>query len=247
MVKSSVNKTSFGFRPLVVSGFGTARFSYDLPWVVKPSAKYVFFLHGKTVEMQGPNGIHPRFGIYDYYGILKSFENSGVTVIGEVRPKGIKLDKYARKIVRQIQTLLAYGIPPEQITVVGFSKGNAITLLVSAKLMNPNVNFVVMSGCNHKRTLVQRPHKKRIGRSVQSIQGRFLSIYDESDQKCAACRRILKNVSDDSTFKEIKINNGLGHGLFYRPRREWLEPVVEWIHQKQPSWIKKQRITSPVQ
>jgi hypothetical protein len=214
---------------------------------MKPSEMYVFFVHGKTLELQGPNGIHPRFGFYDYYGIVKSLENAGFTVIGEIRPKGIKLDKYTGKIVRQIKTLLVNSIPPEQITVVGFSKGNAITLLVSAALMNPTVNFVVMSGCHHKRTLGQGPQKQRIRRSVQSIQGRFLSIYEESDPKCDACRRILKNISDDSTFEEVKLKNGMGHRLFYQPRREWLEPVVEWIHDKQPPCIKKQGLTSPVQ
>lgn len=238
-MESSLGKTSSGFRPLVVSGFGTARFFYDLPWEIKPSAKYVFFLHGKTVEMEGPYSVHPHFGIYDYHGIVKSFQNEGFTVIGEIRPKGIKLDKYAGKIVRQIKTLLANGIPPEQITVVGFSKGNAITLLVSATLMNPNVNFVVMSGCHHKRTLAQGPYKKGINRSVRSMKGRFLSIYDDSDPKCAACRRIFKNISDNSKFKKIELKSGMGHRLFYRPRKEWLEPVMEWIHEKHPLWIKK--------
>jgi predicted esterase len=244
-VESSVGKTSSGFRPLVVSGFGTARFFYDLPWGMKPSAKYVFFLHGKTVEMEGPYGVHPRFGIYDYHGIVTSFQKAGFNVIGEIRPNGIKLDKYAGKIVRQIETLQANGIPSEQITVVGFSKGNAIALLVSATLMNPKVNYVVMSGCPHKRTLAQKPHKKGIYRTVQSMQGRFLSIYDESDPKCAACRRILKNISDNSTFKKIELKSGMGHRLFYRPRKEWLEPVMEWIHENHPPWIKKQGITSP--
>jgi len=201
---------------------------------MKPSAKYVFFLHGKTVEMEGPNGVHPRFGIYDYYGIVKSFENAGLTVIGEIRPKGIKLDKYTGKIIRQIKTLLANSIPPEQITLVGFSKGNAITLLVSATLMNPNVNFVVMSGCHHKRTFGQGPQKQPIHRSIQSIHGRFLSIYDESDPKCTACMRILKKISDDSIFKEVKVKNGMGHRLFYQPRKEWIDPVLEWVHEKHP-------------
>lgn len=246
-MESSVGKTSSGVRPLVLYGCGTERFFYDLPWALKPSAKYVFFVHGKTVESEGPNGVHPRFGIYDYYGIVKSFESSGVTVIGEIRPKGVKLDKYTGKILRQIKILLANSIPPEQITVVGFSKGNAITLLVSAALLNPKVNFVVMSGCHHQTNSVQLPQKKRIRRSVQSLQGRFLSIYDESDPKCTACGRIFKNLSDDSTFEEIKVKSGMGHRLFYQPRKEWLEPVVEWIHETYSPCIKKQGITSPVQ
>ena len=133
-MKSSLRKTRFSFRPLVGSGFGIAKFSYDPPSVIKPSARYIFFLHGKTVENHGPNGRHPCFGIYDYHGIVRSFTSCGFTVISEIRPKGTKLDKYARKIVRQIKALMADGIPPQHITVVGFSKGSVITLLVSAKL-----------------------------------------------------------------------------------------------------------------
>ena len=163
---------------------------------------------------------------------FKAFESRGFKVISDVRPKGTKLYKYAEKIVRQIKTLLAYGLPPEQITVVGFSKGSAITLLVSTKLKISGVNFVLMSGCSHKGTHVRRRYKKLIDRSVQFMQGRFLSIQDESDPKCDICQRILKNTSNETTFNEIKVKNGLGHSLFYRPRRDWLEPIVEWIDQK---------------
>ncbi len=214
------------------TGFGIAKLSYDLPSAINPSAKYIFFLHGKIVETYGPNGIHSSFGIYDYHGIVKSFENRGFTVISEIRPKGTKLYKYAGKIARQIKTLLAYGIPPEQITIVGFSKGSAITLLVSTDLKISGVNFVLMSGCSHKGTYVRRSHEKLIGQSVQSMQGRFLSIYDEFAPQCDICQRILKNTSNETTFDEIKVKNGLGHSLFYRPRRDWLEPIVEWIDQK---------------
>ncbi len=208
------------------------KFSYNLPSVINPSARYIFFLHGKVVEMHGPNGRHPCFGIYDYHGIVKSFRNRGFVVISEVRPEGTKLDKYARKIVRQIKTLMSYGLSPKQITVVGFLKGSAITLLASPRLKDFGVNFVMMSGCSHKGTHVLGRYSKLIDQSVQSVQGRFLYIYDVSGQKCDVCRRILKNSSAEVTFKEIMLKNGLGHSIFYRPRRDWIEPVTEWISQE---------------
>jgi hypothetical protein len=64
------------------------------------------------------------------------------------------------------------------------------------------------------------------------MQGRFLSIYDVFDKKCEVSQRILKNASANGTFKEIILKNGLGHSLFYRPRRDWIEPVAKWINQK---------------
>jgi len=214
------------------SGFYAEKFSYNLPSVINPSARYVFFLHGKIVEKRGPNGRHRCFGIYDYHGIVKSFRNQGFVVISEIRPEGTKLDKYAGKIERQIKTLLAYGLSPEQITVVGFSKGSAIALLVSTKLKDFGINFVLMSGCTHNGTHVLDRYKKVIDQSAHSMHGRFLHIYDVLDQKCDVCRRIIKNVSAEVTFKEMMLKNGLGHGLFYRPRREWIEPVTEWISQE---------------
>ena len=213
-------------------GFGMAKFFYDLPSVISPSEKYIFFLHGKIAEKHGPNGMHPCFGIYDYHGIVKSFANCGFTVISEIRPEGTKLDQYAKKIARQIKTLLSNGIPPEQITVAGFSKGATISLLVSSKLRNPEINFVVMAFCGHNGARVRKQHNKLMGRSLHFMQGQFLSIYDFSDQRCDVCQRILKNVSAKVAFKEIKLKNGLGHSLFYRPRRDWIEPVAEWINQK---------------
>ena len=206
--------------------------SYNVPSPIDISANYLFFLHGRITEKKGAYASHPNYGTYDYHKMVKAFMDQGFVVISEIRPKGTKLDKYARKIVRQIKALLADGIPPEQITVVGFSKGSVITLLVSAKLMNPKVNFVLMSGCSHKGTHVLRSYKKLIGQSVQFMQGRFLSIYDVSDHKCDICQKIFKNASGEATFKEIKVKSGLGHSLFYRPRRDWIEPVIEWINQK---------------
>ena len=219
-------------RQLMVSEFCTEKFSYDLPLVINPSARYVFFLHGRFVERYGPNGRHPRFGIYDYHGIVKSFRNQRFVVISEVRPKGTKLDKYAKKIVNQIKTLLTYGISPKQITVVGFSKGSAITLLVSTMLKNFGINFVLMSACNHNGTYVLGKYNKLIEGSVQSMQGRFLYVYDISGPKCDVWQRILKNASDNGTFKEMMLKNGLGHGIFYRPRKVWIDPVTEWISQE---------------
>jgi predicted esterase len=219
-------------RQLMGSEFCTEKFSYNLPSVINPSARYVFFLHGKLVEKRGPNGRHPCFGIYDYHGIVKSFRNREFVVISEVRPKGTKLDKYAKKIVSQIKTLLTYGISPKQITVVGFSKGSAIALLVSAMLKDFGINFVIMSGCSFNDARVLGNHRKFIEQSVQYMQGRFLYIYDVNDQKCDIWQRILKNTSANGIFKEMMLKNGLGHSLFYRPRKEWIEPMTEWISQE---------------
>jgi hypothetical protein len=94
------------------------------------------------------------------------------------------------------------------------------------------INYVIMSGCSFNGTHVLDKHRKLIEQSVQYMQGRFLYIYDVSDQKCDVWKRILKNTHANGTFKEMMLKNGLGHSLFYRPRRDWIEPLTEWISQE---------------
>jgi len=69
-MKTSLPKVNDNFRSLMISELGPAVFSYDLPPAISPSAKYIFFLHGKIAEKHGPNGIHPCFGIYDFTIIM---------------------------------------------------------------------------------------------------------------------------------------------------------------------------------
>jgi dienelactone hydrolase len=221
-----------GYQILIDATVEATRPFYDLPAIINPSSKYIFFLHGMFAEIYGPNGIHPRFGIYDYHGIVKAFADRGFTVISEIRRKKTNPYKYAGKVARQIKTLLANCVSPEQITVAGFSKGGTITLYTAAKIREHNVSYVVMGGCSHNGAAVLRSYNKSIGQLIPFIKGRFLSIYDASDQKCNICQKVFKTAPVKATFKEIKVKNGLGHGLFYQPRKDWLEPVVDWINRK---------------
>lgn len=50
-------------------------------------------------------------------------------------------------VTRQVQTLLAAKVPPERITVIGFSKGGGIATRTSALLKNDKVNFVFLAAC----------------------------------------------------------------------------------------------------
>ena len=46
--------------------------------------RYLYYLHGKIIEDFGPDGVSPRFGPYDYTGILRAFERAGLSVVSEV-------------------------------------------------------------------------------------------------------------------------------------------------------------------
>jgi hypothetical protein len=213
---------------LSVTGCAKAKSSYEIPPTVDPSVRYLFFLHGMIVEKSGPYGEHPQHGAYDYYGILKAFADLGFRVISEIRPMGTDPSRYADKVARQVETLLTAGVPPEYITVAGFSKGGVITLFVSARLQNPRVNFLVMAGCG--KGLFGHTYTRVLRRTGPSLQGRFLSMYDDSDQAADTCKMAFAMTSGGKTSMEIKLRTGLGHGLFYRPRKDWIEPVVNWIN-----------------
>jgi hypothetical protein len=55
-----------------------------------------------------------------------------------------------------------------------------------------------------------------------------LSIYEISDT-VKSCL-FLKNRSEQlKSFSEISINTGKGHGAFYIPLKDWIQPVKKWI------------------
>jgi hypothetical protein len=47
-----------------------------------------------------------------------------------------------------------------------------------------------------------------------------------------SCQPLFDRSSTGSTFEEIRLDTGLGHGEFYTPRPEWTEPIVEWAMEK---------------
>lgn len=90
---------------------------------------------------------------------------------------------------------------------------------------------MVMAGCG--KGPFERAYTRVLRQAAPSLQGRFLSIYDAGDQEADTCQRAFEKASKGVASTEIKLSTGLGHGLFYRARDDWLEPVVDWINRKQ--------------
>ena len=106
----------------------------DVPDTVDPAARYLFYLHGAIIERAGERPTHPVFGVYEYRKILETFADRGLIVISEARPAGTEAAEYAAKVAQQVRTLLAAGVPPDHVTVAGFSKGGGIAILASSSL-----------------------------------------------------------------------------------------------------------------
>lgn len=184
------------------------------------TAHYLFFLHNRWVEDHALDVAHPDYGICEYEAIIDTFEAHHFEVISEIRPSGTDAPTYARKVVIEIDSLIALGVAPEKITVVGTSKGGYIAMYVSSFLQNPAVNFVFI-GCCVESNLTELP-------AIQFC-GRILSIYEESDDWGQSCQS-MKDRSNQSVsaFQEIALQTGLRHGYLFKAMAAWMEPVMGW-------------------
>ncbi len=187
----------------------------DVPASVDPAARYLIYLHGRIVELQGRQANSPDFGRYEYDdAILRALAAKGLVVISELR--GADTDaSYAKKVAAQVRRLEAAGVPPGHVTVAGFSKGGFLARATAAALADPAVNFVFMAACG------RRPDPG----PAATLKGRILSLYDESDEMAGSCQRLF---APGMPTREVKLTTGLRHGLFFRPRPDWIDLVTDW-------------------
>jgi hypothetical protein len=192
---------------------------YDAPPAeVDPAATYVFYLHGQIIEDQGRRPTHPEFGVYEYDEILRRLAEDGRVVLSEARAKDTDPGVYSDKVAKQVEALLAGGVPGRQITVIGVSKGSVIAMLVSTKVRSPEVGYVILANCND---WVTENHPI-------DLHGQVLSIYEASDSVGGTCEPIFDQSKQLGKHREIRLETGLRHGFLYKPMKEWIEPAVAW-------------------
>lgn len=182
--------------------------------------KYLFFLHNRFLELADTNTPHFKYGKVEYNEILEKFRNANFNVLSEKRPANTDWVLYSQKICRQIDSLISLGVRPENITVVGTSKGGYIAQLVSTRMNNPSLNFVLI-GCFMKADLVD----------LKQIQlcGNILSIFEETDTLGVPMQdRIQSSGQVVTRFKEIELHTGQEHGFLYHALDDWIEPAVQW-------------------
>jgi hypothetical protein len=61
-----------------------------------------------------------------------------------------------------------------------------------------------------------------------NFYGNILSIYDEKDQLVGSCQSFFQQSTGINRHKEIILKVGTGHGIVYKPLKEWIDPVVHW-------------------
>lgn len=210
-----------------LSGPGKGAVYKRLPDTIDPKNKYLFYMHGAWIEMNGLNKPHPRHGKYEYEKIVRALSDQGFAVISEPRLNRVDMRYYAEKITMQARDLIEGGVPPDNITVIGHSKGGIIALLVSSMLEEMKVNFVIMAGCGRKETMFRPVYERFLENGAAFLRGRILSLYDRADRTAGTCQEALSAASQIYS-KEIVFNTGRGHGLFYSPESIWIKEVAMW-------------------
>lgn len=185
---------------------------------------YIFYLHGRIIETQGPNAIEKvnGYGAYLYYDILDSLKQKKFTVISEVRPMNTDVKVYALKVKNQIDSLLQRGVKAENITVIGASKGSYIAMYVSTYAKNKALNFVFMAACSDQMSESEKD---------LNVYGNILSIYEKSDGP-GSCLALKKQSTGIQHFKEVELTTGLKHGFIFKPLKVWVQPALTWAEHK---------------
>ena len=191
----------------------------EFPEKIDPKAKYVFYSHGFIVEGTNPTPKHPKFGIYQFPDIKEALAASDFNLIAYHRPAKTNPQQFAIKLADDVRKLIAGGVDASQITLLGFSRGGAITAFASSNLSMEKLNTIMMASCGG--WIKNRPEVK--------LAGNVLSIYETSDS-FGTCKTLIDRSEKVKSFKEIAITTGKQHGAFFTPRKEWLEPVLEWIN-----------------
>jgi len=187
----------------------------EVPSNPDTSKKYIFYMHGSVEESEGSTE--------KYETAVDAIAESSATVISEVRDN-TDPNTYAQKLKAQVSQLISKGVPPESITISGFSKGSIIALASAGIINNKNINYVLLAGCSRYLN-----EKYRV--DPTKAVGRILSIYDSGDEKFDSCNGIIK-ASDKLKFDETELDSGKGHKVFRIPKEkfieQWRDPLIDW-------------------
>lgn len=114
----------------------------------KKQKKHIYYLHGRTIEIQGKDAFSEDYGKYDFDGIVDALSDLNHIVIAEVRTENVDYLKYANKISQKIDSLLQLDVNPRDITVIGASKGAVIASNIS-NINKSHINYILLAGNNN--------------------------------------------------------------------------------------------------
>lgn len=155
----------------------------------------------------------------DHPAIIQAFIDQGFNVRTFAYAGEDDAD-YARRIAGEIRELLAQGVAPQDINVVGGGTGSAVALLASAATGNRHVDYVVLGQCDD---MLKVRYRFRLA-------GNVLGIRDAADAGSGSCRAFWSGAPKLRSQRDLVLHTGYGAALFDAPRAEWLQPLVEWTN-----------------
>ncbi|HEY3639170.1 MAG TPA: alpha/beta hydrolase [Rhizomicrobium sp.] len=196
---------------------------YDkFPDKIHASERYVIYSHGLIVEGTDPRPVSPKFGQYDFPAVREAiFAGGGFNLISQQRPKNTNFAAYVETLKSWVHRLIQAGVAPSRITLVGFSRGGQLTAFAASDLASLGINTALLAICQNGDFDRDPPEPHLV------LGGNLLSIYETSDQ-LGSCAKLAAR-SHLTSFKEVPISTGKGHGAFFQPRKEWLVPLKDWI------------------
>ena len=190
----------------------------DFPAAVQADARYVVYSHGRIAEGSEERPVSAEHGVYDLPAIRASLASAGdAQVIAPHRAKDADTTLAAQHLENGVRRLIAGGVKPSRITLVGFSRGGYITALASSRLADLHINTAILAICTDGDP----------AKVPMTLAGNVLSIYETSDD-VGSCHR-LRERSRAAQFEEIGLSTGLGHGALYRPIEAWIGPLQAWM------------------
>ncbi|WP_019028636.1 hypothetical protein [Colwellia piezophila] len=192
----------------------------SFPEKIYPEEKYVFYSHGLIVEGDNLMPVDKRWGVYDFIAVRKALTDPQYNLISYHRPENTVADEFAEQLATDVRKLIMAGVKPENITLLGFSRGGEITLLASDKLRLDKINTILLAVCGG---FVK-------GHQEYKAYGNVYSIYETSDF-AGSCQFLKDRNNNIHSFQETSISTGKEHGAFYRPLAEWVVPVKAWLEQ----------------
>jgi triacylglycerol esterase/lipase EstA (alpha/beta hydrolase family) len=165
------------------------RIHTDVPAQIDPAARYLIYIHGARPESFPLSEPHPTRGLFEYQNILNALAASGFEVISELRMERTNPRRFARtRVLEQVKSLIAAGVPAQNITLAGFSKGGLIAMIVASQARQPKLNIVNMAGCGKGKS--RQAYDNFLANDASKLSGRMLSIYDQADKISGTCQDV---------------------------------------------------------
>lgn len=204
--------------------------STDVPAAPDRAGRHVIYVHDNALD-RTPDDAERRAR---WVRVTQAIAASGANVIAEVRPAGTiqkppeDLDRYARRVARQVQQLLAAGVPASRVTVVGYSRGAVMTLMSSTHVADPRVGYVAIAGCMNE-TGAFKAFVPVMMRYAEKFSGEFLAVNEQSDPDFASCTPYFARSTSRHSLAERTLATGKGHNFAVETDAAWVEPVTSWI------------------